>query len=143
MPEKVSAGLYLPTCAERLPVAGFPQIICIVCKGRRVYLRRNIDMKITKTMENNKVTLSVEGWLDTQSSPELGKEIRELSDPESLILDFEKLEYISSSGLREVVSAYKKMKSAGGDFAVINVSSEVMDVFRLTGFDKKLDIRAK
>lgn len=100
-------------------------------------------MKITKTMENNKVTLSVEGWLDTQSSPELGKEIRELSDPESLILDFEKLEYISSSGLREVVSAYKKMKSAGGDFAVINVSSEVMDVFRLTGFDKKLDIRAK
>lgn len=100
-------------------------------------------MKITKTMENNKVTLFVEGWLDTQSSPELAGEIRELSDPESLILDFEKLEYISSSGLREVVSAYKKMKSVGGDFAVINVSSEVMDVFRLTSFDKKLDIRAK
>lgn len=100
-------------------------------------------MTITKTMEQNTVILSVEGWLDTQSSPQLGEAVRTLNDPESLILDFAKLEYISSSGLREVVSAYKKMKSIGGVFSVIHVSSEVMDVFKLTGFDKKLDIRAK
>lgn len=100
-------------------------------------------MTITKTVENNVAILFVEGWLDTQSSPELGKEVEGLSDVEGLVLDFEKLEYISSSGLREVVSAYKKMKSENGIFSVINVSSEVMDVFKLTGFDKKLDIRAK
>lgn len=100
-------------------------------------------MTITKTMENNVAVLSVEGWLDTQSSPELGKEIKALPEVEGLVLDFEKLEYISSSGLREVVAAYKKMKSGNGTFSVIHVSSEVMDVFRLTGFDKKLDIRAK
>ena len=100
-------------------------------------------MTITKTVENNVAILFVEGWLDTQSSPELGKEVEGLSGIEGLVLDFEKLEYISSSGLREVVSAYKKMKSANGSFSVINVSSEVMDVFKLTGFDKKLDIRAK
>lgn len=99
-------------------------------------------MTITKTMENHIVTLSVEGWLDTQSSPEFGQEVRGLSGLEGLILDFEKLEYISSSGLREVVSAYKKMKDLGGSFSVIHVSSEVMDVFKLTGFDKKMDIQA-
>lgn len=101
------------------------------------------QMTITKKVENSTVTLLVEGWLDTQSSPELGKEIQGLSDVENLILDFEKLEYISSSGLREVVSAYKKMKDAGGTFSIVGVSSEVMDVFKLTGFDKKLDIHTK
>ncbi len=100
-------------------------------------------MTITKTVENNIAILFVEGWLDTQSSPELGKEIKSLSNINELILDFEKLDYISSSGLREVVSAYKKMKSENAAFSVINVSSEVMDVFKLTGFDQKLDIRAK
>lgn len=100
-------------------------------------------MTITKKNENGATILFVEGWLDTQSSPELGKEINSLSDIKNLILDFENLEYISSSGLREVVSAYKKMKENGGEFSIINVSSEVMDVFKLTGFDKRLDIKVK
>ena len=52
-------------------------------------------MTITKTMENNKAIVAVEGWLDTNSSPELGREIEALSDIESLILDFDKLEYIN------------------------------------------------
>ena len=100
-------------------------------------------MTITKKVENNTAILFVEGWLDTQSSPELGREIKSLANINELILDFEKLDYISSSGLREVVSAYKKMKNENGTFSVINVKSEVMDVFKLTGFDEKLDIRAK
>lgn len=100
-------------------------------------------MTITKTRENNTVILSVEGWLDTKSAPELGKEISELSDVEGLVLDFGNLEYIASSGLREVLAAYRKLKSMNGSFSVINVSNEVMDVFRLAGFDRKLDIRAR
>lgn len=98
-------------------------------------------MTITKTMENNVAVLRVEGWLDTKSAPELGNEINALSDIEGLTLDFEKLEYIASSGLREVVSAYKKMKSMNGTFSVIHVSNEVMEVFRLSGLDKKLNIQ--
>lgn len=100
-------------------------------------------MTITKTVENNKVVLSVEGWLDTKSSPELGQEINALSDVSELVLDFGKLEYISSSGLREVLGAYKKMQGMNGTFSVINVGSEVMEIFELAGFDKKLDIHAK
>lgn len=100
-------------------------------------------MTITKIMENNKAVLSVEGWLDTKSSPELGQEISALSDIGELVLDFGKLEYIASSGLREVLAAYKKMQGVNGTFSVINVGSEVMEVFQLAGFDKKLDIRGK
>ena len=100
-------------------------------------------MTITKTIENNTVILSVEGWLDTKASPELGKEINALSDTEELILDFEKVEYIASSGLREVLTAYKKMQGKNATFSVINVGNEVMEIFKLAGFDKKLDIRGK
>lgn len=100
-------------------------------------------MTITKTVENNTVILSVEGWLDTKASPELGKEIDALSDMEALVLDFEKLEYIASSGLREILAAYKKMQRMNGTFSVINVGNEVMEIFKLAGFDKKLDIRGK
>ncbi len=98
---------------------------------------------ITKTMENNKAILSVEGWLDTNSAPELGREIEALSDIESLILDFDKLEYIASAGLRIVVLAYKQLKSVNGEFSIIHVNSEVMEVFKLTGFDHTFDIKAK
>lgn len=100
-------------------------------------------MTITTKTEGTTATICVEGWLDTQSSPELGKEVENIQAAESLVLDFEKLEYISSSGLREVVAAYKKMKAKGGTLSVVHVGSEVMDVFRLTGFDKKLDITGK
>ncbi len=100
-------------------------------------------MTITKTIENNKAIVSVEGWLDTNSSPELGREIEALSDIESLILDFDKLEYIASAGLRIIILAYKKLKSMNGEFSIINVSSEVMDVFKLTGFDQNFDIQTK
>ena len=100
-------------------------------------------MTITKTMENNKAILSVEGWLDTNSAPELGREIEALSDIESLILDFDKLEYIASVGLRIVMSAYKQLKDMNGEFSIIHVSSEVMEVFKLTGFDQNFDIQTK
>ncbi len=100
-------------------------------------------MTITKTIENNKAIVSVEGWLDTNSAPELGREIEALSDIESLILDFDKLEYIASAGLRIIILAYKKLKSMNGEFSIINVSSEVMDVFKLTGFDQNFDIQTK
>ncbi len=100
-------------------------------------------MTITKKIENNKAIVSVEGWLDTNSSPQLGREIEALSDIESLILDFDKLEYIASAGLRIIILAYKKLKSMNGEFSIINVSSEVMDVFKLTGFDQNFDIQTK
>ena len=90
-------------------------------------------MTITKTIENNKAILSVEGWLDTNSAPELGREIEALTDIESLILDFDKLEYISSAGLRILLST-QKMMNKQGSMVLKNVNEDVMDIFNITGF---------
>ena len=95
-------------------------------------------MKITKAVNGSNAVIAVEGWLDTQTSPQLGAAAQELSpDIESVELDFSKLEYISSAGLRQIVAIYKSVNS----LTITNVSAEIMDVFRMTGFDKRLDIR--
>ena len=97
-------------------------------------------MEITSKREVNKVTMEITGWLDTQTAPQLGEALSQLDDNvTSLVFDFSKLEYISSAGLRQVVVAYKKMAGKDG-FKIINVSNEVFDVFRLTGFDQKIQI---
>ena len=97
-------------------------------------------MEIVSKTEGKKVTMEITGWLDTQTSPQLGEELSKLDDSvTSLVFDFAKLEYISSAGLRQVISAYKKMAGKDG-FKIINVSDEVFDVFRLTGFDQKIQI---
>ena len=97
-------------------------------------------MEITSKREEGKVTMEITGWLDTQTSPQLGEELSKLDDSvTSLVFDFAKLEYISSAGLRQVISAYKKMAGKDG-FKIIHVSDEVLDVFRLTGFDQKIQI---
>lgn len=97
-------------------------------------------MTITKTEENGIITLKVEGWLDVQTTPELHAYAEELPAAEELIFDFADLEYISSAGVREVVAAYRKQLETGGAFRVINVSTDVMDVFSMTGLNKKISI---
>ena len=96
-------------------------------------------MTITKTVNGNEAVFCIEGWLDTAASPEMHKEIEGLDEGiESLVIDLEKLEYISSSGVREVVAAYKKMKGA---LTVKNASSSIMSIFKATGIDKKIKFR--
>lgn len=96
-------------------------------------------MTIEKMINGTEAVFKLEGWLDTQTSPQLGSELDALEDGvTALVLDLEKLEYISSAGLRQVVAAHKRMK---GELTVINVSAEILDVFKMTGFDKKLNIK--
>ncbi len=93
-------------------------------------------MTITKTVNGNEAVLAFEGWLDTQAAPEMRAELESLGeDIKSIVIDFEKLEYISSSGIREVVAAYKKVN---GQLKVINASAGIMSIFKATGIDKKI-----
>ena len=97
-------------------------------------------MEIVNKKEENKVTMEISGWLDTQTAPQLEEALSKLDESvTSLVFDFSKLEYISSAGLRQVIAAYKMMAGKDG-FKIIHVSDEVFDVFQLTGFDQKIRI---
>jgi len=97
-------------------------------------------MTMTKKQEGTNLTLALEGRLDTVTSPELEAELRTgLEGIESLTLDFAKLEYISSAGLRVLLSAHKTMSAKGG-MKVTNVNEIVGEVFEVTGFADILTI---
>ena len=79
-------------------------------------------------------TIEIVGRLDTITAPALDKTINEdIGDTKNLVLDVKGMEYISSAGLRVLLSAQKKMQKIGS-MKVKNVCAEVMDVFEMTGF---------
>lgn len=95
-------------------------------------------MEIKKTTEGSKAVFAIEGWLDTQTAPELEAALDALDESvDGLEFDFAAVEYISSAGIRQLVAAYKKM---GGNLVIRNVSPEVREVLRLTGTDRRLNI---
>lgn len=97
-------------------------------------------LNINKTKEDGKVTVTLEGRLDTVTAPDLEKELKgSLDDVTELVMDFEKLDYISSAGLRVLLSTQKVMTRQGG-MKVINVNDSIMEIFEVTGFSDILTI---
>ena len=97
-------------------------------------------MTITRNMNGTNLEISLEGRLDTMTAPELEAELNASMDSaESLTLDFSRLEYISSAGLRALLSAHKAM-SANGGMKVSHVNEIISEVFEVTGFADILTI---
>ena len=97
-------------------------------------------MTITPLKNGSELTLKLEGRLDTITAPELEEELkRSLDDVESLIFDLRALDYISSAGLRVLLSAQKRM-NVKGSMKVTGVSEIIMEIFDVTGFSDILTI---
>ena len=97
-------------------------------------------LNITKTIENGQGTLTLEGRLDTMSAPELEQVMRDtLPGLAALELDFTKLDYISSAGLRVLLSAQKQMNKQGS-MTLRNVNDTILEIFEVTGFTDILTI---
>ncbi len=97
-------------------------------------------MTISKTQSGKALTIALEGRLDTMTAPALEAEIKQsLGGVDSLVLDFSKLEYISSAGLRVLLSTHKALSGKGG-MKVTHVNDIVQEVFEVTGFSDILDI---
>jgi anti-anti-sigma factor len=97
-------------------------------------------MTIEKTMDGDTAILHLDGWLDTQNAPLLAEALNGLDDGvKKLVLDMKKLEYISSAGIRQIVTAYKEMNGA---LTLKNLPTEVASVLHMTGLDKKLPIES-
>ena len=91
-------------------------------------------MTITKKLDGTNLEIALEGRLDTMTAPELEKELNASMDAaETLTLDFANLAYISSAGLRVLLSAHKVMSRKGG-LKVTHVNEIVKEVFEVTGF---------
>ena len=97
-------------------------------------------LTIDKTLENGKAVFALAGRLDTLTAPELDKELKASLDGVSeLLFDMEELEYISSAGLRVLLSAQKMMNSKGS-MTVKGASEIIMEIFEVTGFVDLLNI---
>ena len=98
-------------------------------------------LNIDKHVEGGEATIVLAGRLDTSTSPQLESTVREtLPGVTSLVLDLADLEYVSSAGLRVILSAQKTMIRQGS-MKLINVGDSVMEVFEVTGFTEILDIQ--
>lgn len=97
-------------------------------------------LNINKTIEDKTLTVTLEGRLDTTTAPQLESELKsELAGVTTLVMDFEKLEYISSAGLRVLLSAQKIMNKQG-EMKVVHVSDVINEIFEVTGFSDILNI---
>lgn len=97
-------------------------------------------LNIQKSVEGSKVVYTLEGRLDTVTAPDLEKDIRaSLEGIKDLVMDFEKLEYISSAGLRVLLAAHKIMTKQG-EMKITHVNETIMEIFEVTGFSDILTI---
>ena len=97
-------------------------------------------MTIQKSLDGTTLTVTLEGRLDTVSVPELEQFFwNELYGVTDLILDFAGVEYVSSAGLRVLLSTQKQMYEQGS-MTLKNVSEMIMEIFEVTGFTEILTI---
>lgn len=98
-------------------------------------------MNMHKITEGSTLTIELEGRLDTTTAPQLEAELRgSLDGIDCLVLDMAALDYLSSAGLRVLLSAQKQMNRKKGSMAVRHVCETVMEVFNMTGFSDILHI---
>ena len=97
-------------------------------------------LNISKALEEDGAVFTLEGQLDTLTAPNLEEELLEaIPEIDRLTLDFEKLDYISSAGLRVLLSAQKKMAAKDG-MKLVRVCEPIREIFDVTGFSEILTI---
>lgn len=98
-------------------------------------------MNIEKKVEENNLTVKLDGRLDITTAPQLEAEVKgDLADVEHLVFEIEGLQYISSAGLRTLLSIHKIMNKKQGDMVIRGASDDVMKIFDVTGFSHILTL---
>ncbi len=98
-------------------------------------------LNIKSDLTGEKMNIALEGLLDSKTSPDLEAVLSEhLSSLTEICFDFEKLEYLTSAGLRVLLIAQQEMDDKDGKMTLINVSDDIMKVFKYTGFVDVLTI---
>ncbi len=99
-----------------------------------------MNLNINKMDENGMLTIAVEGSIDTLTASDFEtKVLKALEGAKKLVLDFAKVDYVSSAGLRTILLLNEKMDEQDG-MSIKNINEEVRDVFEMTGFDELLNL---
>ena len=99
-------------------------------------------MTLTKEKNANELTVRLSGELNTLTAPELSDLLKsELDGVQTLTLDFNECDYVSSAGLRVLLATFKQMKAAKGSMKLANVGQSFMDVLQNTGLDAVFDMQ--
>ncbi len=101
-----------------------------------------VGLQIELEEIEHRVILRLDGRLDAASAPILERKINSLIDEDHthLLLDFSRIDYLSSAGMRVLLSATKKLMGKKGDLILFSLSDEVSEVIKMAGFDKILRI---
>jgi anti-sigma B factor antagonist len=93
-------------------------------------------MIITKTNNDNTITLVLSGRLDSVTQSQLADSLAEVftPGPVNLVFNFTALDYISSAGLRVLLTAQKKVNASGNTMKIVGVKPEIKEIFEMTGF---------
>ena len=92
-------------------------------------------MNIKKATENDQIVLNLSGRLDTTTAPDFQESLlTEIKTGKNIILDFSDLAYVSSAGLRSLLTGQKAVTAGGQSMTLRHVSEEIMEVFDMTGF---------
>ena len=98
-------------------------------------------MTIQQTKDGETLTMAIEGRIDTLTAPELKTQFEGAIDGVmDLILDFSKVDYISSAGLRSLMTAQNWMDAKKGTMVIKNAAKVILNVFKVTGFDSFLTL---
>lgn len=99
-------------------------------------------MNINKEVKDDVIVIKLDGRLDKLSSPVLDEELKPvIAENKNITFDLEKLDYISSAGLRVLLSTKKTLKEKGKDISVINIGTDVMNILTVSGFVQLLGIK--
>ena len=96
-------------------------------------------MEIKTTTESERLTISVSGRVDTVTAPELEANLR-FGDVKCAVIDLTNVPYMSSAGLRLLLTAHKTMMAKGGELQIANVQPPVKEVLDITGFSSILNL---
>ncbi len=101
-------------------------------------------MEISVTTKGSIAVMNLEGTLDTNSSPHAQKSLDELFDSGTLkiLMNFTKVDFVTSAGLRVLLGTAQKLQKAGGELRVCNLNEQVMEIFEMSGFDEILNVYA-
>lgn len=99
-------------------------------------------MDVTFNKEGDRVTGTLSGKLNSNTAPDLEEQLRQFTNPPTahLVLDFENMDYISSAGLRVVLTLTRAFKPTDWNLATCSLQEHVLEVFEMSGFDNFVDI---